>query len=209
MRRHGKGKTESEDGGSPVRKQEQSALIQQIRAKLQSHREAARTKWSARPAAVLVPLYWDEDQWHLLLTRRTDTVESHQGQVSFPGGMIEAGDSTPTEAALREAQEEIGVHPQDVEILGPIPSHLTVTQFEIVPILGVIPWPYALKINAAEVANTFGVPLKWLADPSNLESRFQIPSTQGRQLSIYTYRPYHGEVIWGATARIILSLWKY
>jgi 8-oxo-dGTP pyrophosphatase MutT (NUDIX family) len=161
-----------------------------------------------RPAAVLIPLYWHDHQWHALFTRRTDHVEEHRGQVSFPGGMIEAGDLNHEQAALREAYEEIGIRPQDVDILGRLPPTRTITHFLITPILGVIPWPYELRCNPKEVASAFGVPLQWLADPANLELREYKPSESGPSYEIHFFNAYQGEVIWGATGRIVVQFLK-
>jgi 8-oxo-dGTP pyrophosphatase MutT (NUDIX family) len=158
----------------------------------------------ARPAAVLLPLYLQADEWHLLFTRRTDTVESHQGQVSFPGGVMENSDASPQEAALRETEEEIGLPAGSVQVLGCLEPTLTVTQYMVVPVVGHIPWPVPLRLNKREVARTFGVPLRWLADPSNLEKHFRLPKPFGAPEPVYFFRPYDGEVIWGATARITL-----
>ncbi|HEY71429.1 MAG TPA: CoA pyrophosphatase [Anaerolineae bacterium] len=161
-----------------------------------------------RPAAVLIPLYWHDDEWHALFTRRTDHVEEHRGQVSFPGGMIEAEDLNHEQAALREANEEIGIHPQDVDILGRLKPTRTITHFLITPILGVIPWPYELRCNPNEVASTFGVPLQWLADPANLELRKYKPSEHGPLYEVHFFKAYQGEVIWGATGRIVVQFLK-
>ena len=163
-------------------------------------------EWQARPAAVLVPLYQADGVWHALFTRRTETVESHRGQVSFPGGQLEPGDPSPTEAALRETEEEIGLRSTDVEILGQLSPLHTVTQFLISPVVGLFRWPYPLRLNQREVANAFGVPLHWLADPANLEVRERQSLAAGPSLPVYYFKPYRGEVIWGATARITLNL---
>lgn len=152
------------------------------------------------PAAVLVPLLIDHDHWSLLFTRRTDTVDSHQGQVAFPGGVIEASDDGPVSAALREAQEEIGVLPQAVEVLGIMDPMPTVTEFCVTPVVGIIPWPYQLTINPYEVAATFITPLEWLSDPDNVEVRYRASG-----LEVNFFKPYQNEVIWGATARITLE----
>lgn len=165
-----------------------------------------RPEWPASPAAVLVPLYWEADRWNVLYTLRTEHVDAHRGQVSFPGGRIEPGDSGPQAAALREAEEEIGIRPQDVRLLGLLDSLLTVTQFRVEPVVGVIPWPYPLRVNTHEVALAFGVPLDWLSDPENVEEHTRLLRPEGPEIPVYYFKPYAGQVIWGATARITLSL---
>jgi len=166
----------------------------------------AHPEWQAQPAAILIPLYRERDVWHLLFTRRTDNLDSHKGQVSFPGGLIEPQDQTPVFAALREAEEELGLRRQDIRVLGIMDTHLTVTNFAIAPIVGIIPWPYSLQINEAEVAVAFGVPLIWLADPANIQAEHHLTHHSGTDLTVYYFKPFNGEVIWGATARITLDL---
>jgi 8-oxo-dGTP pyrophosphatase MutT (NUDIX family) len=183
-----------------------SDLPSRLKQHLAARPSRIRPEWEAVPAAVLVPLYQDEDRWHVLFTRRTENVDSHRGQVSFPGGRIEEYDSGPEAAALREAQEEIGLAPKDVVLLGRLDSLLTVTQFLVTPVVGVIPWPYSFHLNGEEVATAFGVDLDWLVDPSNLEIRQRQPLVPGRAVPVYYFRPYKDEVIWGATARITLDL---
>lgn len=164
------------------------------------------TEWEAHPAAVLVPLYREGGQWHVLYTRRTESVEAHPGQVSFPGGRVEAEDAGPPQTALREAEEEVGLRPADVRVLGVLDSLLTVTQYLVSPVVAAMPWPYALALNEREVSSVFGVPLSWLMDPANLEARPRLPSSPGRHPTVYYFQPYQGEVIWGVTARITVQL---
>jgi 8-oxo-dGTP pyrophosphatase MutT (NUDIX family) len=147
-------------------------------------------------AAVLIPLTRFEDEWHLLYTRRGDKVETHKGQVSFPGGACDPGEQTPEQTALREAQEEIGIRPQDVRVLGWLTPMITITSFRVTPVVGVVPWPYAFRVEYAEVARVFTMPLAWLADKSN---RWEI-SLPGRKFGLIVYHPYDGELLWGATA---------
>jgi len=181
-------------------------LPDRLKGMLATRPDRIRTEWEATPAAVLVPLYQDRGRWHVLYTRRTESVDSHRGQVSFPGGRIEEQDAGPEQAALREAREEIGLAPESVEVLGRLDSLLTVTQFLVTPVVGLIPWPTTFRLNSVEVATTFGVGLDWLSDPDNLEVRLRRPLVPGPSVPVYYYRPFQDEVIWGATARITLDL---
>lgn len=186
--------------------QNSAEFVQSLTFALNQHQPRVRVEWEARLAAVLVPLYQENAEWHALYTRRTEDLEDHRGQVSFPGGVLEAGDAGPEQAALREAQEEIGLASKDIQILGQLDPLLTVTQFQIVPFVGIIPWPYPLVVNTAEVARTFGVPLAWLADGRNLEIRKRKPFVPGPEIDVYYFKPYLDEIIWGATARLTLQL---
>jgi 8-oxo-dGTP pyrophosphatase MutT (NUDIX family) len=147
-------------------------------------------------------LVWDDDEWHLLFTRRTDTVESHKGQVSFPGGACDEGETTPEETALREADEEIGIPPRDVRVLGRLSNLITITYFRVTPVVGVVRWPAVFRVGAHEVARVFTIPLAWLANSSN-RWQFEIPGTRR---SLIAYHPYDGELLWGATARMTVDL---
>ncbi len=157
---------------------------------------------SPKCAAALVPLLRQDGEWHLLFTRRSDSVENHKGQVSFPGGACDGGEITPEETALREAQEEIGIEPRQVRVLGRLNSMLTITSFMVTPVVGVIPWPTVFKPEAAEVARIFTMPLNWLAERSN-RWEFVVP---GRGHSVIVYHPFDGEILWGATARMTVDL---
>jgi 8-oxo-dGTP pyrophosphatase MutT (NUDIX family) len=152
-------------------------------------------------AAVLVPLVWHDEEWHLLLTRRTDIVESHKGQVSFPGGACDEGEKTPEETALREAQEEIGIQPDNVRVLGRLANLVTITYFRVTPVVGVVRWPAVFRVGEHEVARVFTMPLGWLANPAN-RWQFELPGT-GRTL--IAFHPYDGELLWGATARMTVD----
>lgn len=152
-------------------------------------------------AAVLVPLLWMNDQWNLLFTRRTDHVESHKGQVSFPGGGCDEGETTPEQTALREAWEEIGLDPQRVRILGRLANMITVTSFHVTPVVGVIDWPTVFVVGQHEVERIFTIPLYWLADTRN-RWEFTMP---GRNRGLIAFHPYDGELLWGATARMTVD----
>ena len=156
------------------------------------------------PAAVLVPLYEDAGQWHIVFIRRTMTVKTHQGQISFPGGGREKGDLTLRDTALRESWEEIGLRREDVEVLGELDDELTKTSdYVVTPFVAAIPWPYRFTLEAREVAEVFAVPV-----PDLLAKTTPAPVTEmvdGRPLESYTYN-YRGRVIFGATARILYKL---
>ncbi|MFQ5408014.1 MAG: NUDIX hydrolase [Anaerolineales bacterium] len=177
-----------------------------LRARLQARSTQVRAEWRARPAAVLTPLYLADGEWHLLFTQRTDTVEEHKGQVSFPGGSVDPEDRDRIDTALRETEEEIGLHRADVTVLGALDELITVMQWRITPVVATFTYPYEFKLNPAEATAVFGVPLRWLADPTNLETRYREPIVPGRKVAVYYYAPYDGYVIWGATARMTLSL---
>ena len=153
-----------------------------------------------RPAAVLVPLVWDQGRWNLLFTRRAMDLEDHSGQVSFPGGAWEERDGDLEQTALREAWEEVGIDPASVAVIGKMARFDMVSYFQVTPVVGVVAWPCELKINASEVARAFTVPLDWLADPRN----YQIKPRQfeDQTFRIPYYNDYDGEIVWGATAQI-------
>lgn len=153
-----------------------------------------------RRAAVLVPLYEADGEVMVLLTRRTDTVEHHKGQISFPGGAADAGEDL-RQTALRETFEEVGIPPDTVEILGVLPEvEVTVSNFRVTPFVGVIPHPYALIPSPSEIEELVRVPLAVLRDPANL--RVEWRDREGRRYQVFLY-DHSGFTIWGATARII------
>jgi len=152
-------------------------------------------------AAVLVPLVWQDDEWHLLYTRRTDKVESHKGQVSFPGGACDDGETMPEQTALREAEEEIGINPMDIKVLGRLANLITITYFRVTPVVGVVKWPTVFRVGEHEVARVFTIPLGWLANSSN---RWQFERSDSKR-ALIAYHPYDGELLWGATARMTVD----
>jgi len=155
-------------------------------------------------AAVLIPLVWHDGEWHLLYTRRTDKVESHKGQVSFPGGACDDGETMPEQTALREAEEEIGIDPKDVRVLGRLATLITITYFRVTPVVGVVKWPNVFRVGEHEVARVFTIPLGWLANSSN---RWQFERSDLKR-SLIAYHPYDGELLWGATARMTVDFLK-
>ena len=156
-------------------------------------------------AAVLIPLAWWQDEWQIVLTRRTDTVEHHKGQVSFPGGGCEVNETSPADTAMREAGEEIGLKPADIRILGRMNAVITITHYRITPVVGIMPWPYPVRLEPAEVVRVFTIPLLWLAKHQNWEERPFALDGAALSFPVVTYHKYDGEILWGASARITLN----
>ncbi len=156
----------------------------------------------ARQAAVLVPLYVDAGALWVLLTRRTDTMPHHKGQIAFPGGGQEAGEDAWA-AALRETQEEIGIDPRTIVRLGELDEAETPTGFRIVPCVGALPHPFETRLNEAEIAEVFSIPLSALADVRLVEDRRVRIDGRERELRIYHVG---NRQIWGLTARILQNL---
>lgn len=154
-----------------------------------------------RPAAVLIAVSPQTET--VFLTKRSAALKHHPGQVAFPGGKQDPGDPTLTAAALREAEEEVGLPRFQVRVLGEMPTHETVTGFSMTPVLGLIEGPYVPRAEAGEVSEVFEVPLAHVTDPANfiVQSR----RWQGRVRHYYTvpFGPYY---IWGATGRILRAL---
>ena len=160
-----------------------------------------------REAAVLIPLLRDQGAWQLLFIRRTQNHrDPHSGQVAFPGGASDATDASPTETALREASEEIGIDPQDVTVLGHLDEIMTITSYRVTPVIGVIPWPYSLRLAKQEVSRAFTIPLNWLADPSNRQTQLRFLPAPYNPIPVTYFQAYDGEILWGASAGFILRL---
>lgn len=157
-----------------------------------------------RLAAVLIPLFLREDTVHVVLTKRTDQVRTHQGQISFPGGAWEPADASLLETALREAHEEVGLRPQDADVLGVLTDTPTnVSGFLVRPFVGAIPHPYEFVQDLAEVAGLLSPPLDVFADPSR--RRQEIRERDGVRYPLYFF-DVEGDTVWGATARMLVSL---
>lgn len=158
-----------------------------------------------RPAAVLIPMLQRDGDWHLLFIRRAENGhDHHSGQVAFPGGCVEPGDADLMATALREAFEEIGIAPERVDIVGRLGDFVSTTHYRIAPYVGVIAWPFPLRLAPDEVARAFTIPLPWLSDPNNRET-YEHPLASG-SVAVIRYRRYEGELLWGATARMTVSL---
>jgi 8-oxo-dGTP pyrophosphatase MutT (NUDIX family) len=160
---------------------------------------------SRRQAAVLLPLFKNATDYHLVFTKRTDTLKHHKGQVSFPGGSFEPADGDLLTTALRESYEEVGIQPDHVSILGRLDDLATFsTNFTISPFVGLIPYPYPFRPNPVEVAMVFDVPVSVLADPAVGRSYVRARD-DGATIEDYEFS-INGQVIWGATARIVRHL---
>ncbi|QBF81544.1 CoA pyrophosphatase [Shewanella maritima] len=157
-------------------------------------------------AAVLIPLIEIESQLNLILTQRPMHLRHHPGQISFPGGKVEQVDSNLVATALREADEEIGLKADNVEVLGAFPSHHTMTGFEVTPVIGMVKQPFSMKIDSNEVADCFTAPLSYFIDNNNRHTvDFQRKGTTHK----VHVMPYQDKFIWGITAAVINMLCQH
>ena len=163
--------------------------------------EAAPPAATLRPAGVLAAFH--EDDGRLVLTKRAASMRHHPGQIALPGGKLDPGDADATAAALREAQEEVMLDPAQVEVLGLLPPHRTVTGFAVTPVLAVIRGRFEPRPEPGEVAEAFTLPFAHVADPAAYRIEGRIWRGQFRRYHAAPYGPYY---LWGATARILLSL---
>ena len=158
-------------------------------------------------AAVLVPIVEHPGQPTVLLTQRATQLRNHAGQVSFPGGRIEAKDGSPTAAALREAYEEIGLEASCVSVVGFLTDHVVISGFRVTPVVAMVRPGFKLLLDAQEVADTFEVPLAFVLDPRNHRPRvhrFRAYNAEARMFDI----PYGNRNIWGATAGMLVTLYR-
>jgi 8-oxo-dGTP pyrophosphatase MutT (NUDIX family) len=156
------------------------------------------------PSAVIIPLYKKQGHYYIVFIKRTEAVKEHKGQISFPGGTRETGDKTLLDTALRECYEEIGLRPEDIDVLGELDDEITTTSnYVVAPFVGMIPWPYRFSKNDDEVDEILEFPITELMDRRCLQ-----PDTEflnGKTIDSFTYH-VQGRVIWGATARILNRL---
>jgi 8-oxo-dGTP pyrophosphatase MutT (NUDIX family) len=164
---------------------------EQIQGILRRHNKRRIVDQDLKAAAVLMPLFFDQGQYHVLFAVRSDQVNHHKGQVCFPGGTREPSDSSLLQTALRETKEEIGLEADEIEVLGELDDSITLTsQYVISPFVAMIRHPYALRTRGDEVKETFSVPLSFLMDEANVRP------------DQYAFE-YKGHTIWGATAGIL------
>jgi 8-oxo-dGTP pyrophosphatase MutT (NUDIX family) len=153
-----------------------------------------------RPAGVLVPLFQKEKDIYILLTKRTEKVEQHKGQISFPGGAYNYADLDCLTTALRETEEEIGLEMDRVEVLGELDHMVTITSFRVCPYVGIIPYPYSFALSSFEVERLIELPLDFLMKEGEFREGY---FTWGGERFMNWYIEYQGDIIWGATARIL------
>ena len=178
------------------------AMISSLKRKLAAFNPLSLPSDLRVRASVLIPIMLNGDDVRILLTKRTAAVKYHKGEVSFPGGMYEEDDGETVRTAIRECDEEIGVRPDDVEIVGRLDDTETFTGFVITPYVGLIPYPYAFTLNPYEVHHLICLPFRRLMD---CEPEAETGEHEGRPVPtpvIY----YEGERIWGATCRLLLQL---
>ncbi|MEX2161669.1 MAG: CoA pyrophosphatase [Anaerolineales bacterium] len=158
-----------------------------------------------RPAAVLVPVLRQGDAWHLLYILRAQVEgDMHSAQVAFPGGRLDSEETTAEQAALREAREEVGIDAKQVRLLGHLEDFITISNYRVTPVVGVIPWPMELQPDSREVQRAFTIPLAWLADAANREERERV-APDGKTVKVVYFKQYDKELLWGVTARITLN----
>ena len=167
------------------------------------HPELRPKNPTLRDAAVLVPLRRINADWHVVLTKRSAALAHHPGQIAFPGGKVDATDGSSISAALREANEEIGLLPSSVDVIGELPCHETVTGFYVRPYVGVIRDAFDPVPEAGEVDEVFDVPLAHVTDAQNFLVQSRVWMGVERRFYTVPYGPYY---IWGATARMLRML---
>ncbi len=172
-----------------------------IAADIIAKREAAG---KVTKAAVLIPLVLKQEGLSVLLTQRTNHLRDHAGQISFPGGRMDPEDQSPNDTALRESQEEIGLDPKRVEIIGHMPQYLTVSGYSVTPVVGLVQAQAEYVLDEFEVADVFEVPLSFLLDPANHQVRLWQSEQGGRR---FYSMPYENRFIWGATAGMLRNLY--
>src|SRR3990172_588637 len=167
--------------------------------------EAPGRETELKPASVLIPIVLRSAELTVLFTRRTEHLRSPSGQVSFPGGRCEAHDASPEATALRETQEEIGLDRRRIEVLGRLADYRTRTGYHVSPVVALVTPPFELRLDAHEVEEVFEVPFSFLLDPANHQRHSR--QFHGREVH-YVAMPYRQHYIWGATAAILVNLYR-
>jgi len=161
-------------------------------------------------ASVLVPLVQRDDGLHVLLTQRTDHLNDHAGQISFPGGRVETHDADDVATALRETEEEIGLSRSRIEVIGRLPTYTTITHFVVTPVVAIVQPPFELALDSFEVAEAFEVPLPFLMTPAHHQRHVFQYGGESRQFLSMPWRKGDREYfIWGATAAMLRNLYGF
>jgi 8-oxo-dGTP pyrophosphatase MutT (NUDIX family) len=176
-------------------------MLSLIRNSLKTYKGREIRGAKAICAGVVLPIFEKDGEVYIVLTKRTDTVRIHKGEVSFPGGMCEETDGNTMNTALRECCEEIGVKAKDIDIIGRMDDMYTLTGFIITPYVGIVPYPYQFRANPQEVAYLICLPLKFLKEVDPLIEEAEYKGKASKVPSFY----FNGDRIWGATCRILLS----
>ncbi len=179
-----------------------TSWIIELRGRLSAPSPRRLPPTDARQAAVLVPLYVDAGELWTVLTKRTEKLPHHKGQIAFPGGSLEAGED-PWAGALRETEEEIGIEPKKIVRLGDLDESETPSGFRIVPCVGAVPFPIETRPNEDEIEDVFAVPISAFANPTAVEDRMVVLDGEEKMLRIYHVGRRQ---VWGLTARILQNL---
>ncbi|MFC2056146.1 NUDIX hydrolase [Chloroflexota bacterium] len=176
-------------------------MLQRLKQALSQRQKRCIVDASRTSSAVLIPIFYKQEENHILFTKRAETVRNHKGQISFPGGTYEEQDGTLVNTVLRECSEEIGLPAEVIEVLGELDDMPTVsTNYIVSPFVAAIPWPHPLRVEPMEVKEIIEVPISVLLDKDCGHEGIEI--LDGEQIGAYFYH-YREDVIWGATARIL------
>jgi len=174
---------------------------ERVRRILQDRKRVSSRKRGFRRAAVLVPIFERQGDSYLIFTQRTETVSTHKGEISFPGGAIDPEDREPRQAALREAEEELCLSPRQVTVLGLLDDIVTLSRYRITPVVGMVRAPFSLCPNPREIEKVFEIPVGKFLDPRIFRKEDQI-EFQGQSYPVY-YFSLPEVTVWGATAKIL------
>ncbi len=178
-------------------------MVERIKTILLAHSRQSLPLDGLIPAAVTVPVFLKEGEWNLILTRRTQNLRYHKGEIAFPGGAADEGDASLLETALRETEEEVGIQRKDITLLGELDDIRTMSSFRISPYVVTFPYPYPFRVCQAEIDEMLEIPLARLQYEARCEER--VAEYAGQRGKVYYYY-YRSIVIWGATAKILKQL---